>query len=100
MVVVSTAPSVRVTVPEALGLPRDHPQQNWEAELYTALRMLGFPIVFDTNFAADLTIVEEGTELLHRYAPLALALPSGCRLGAVVAVPPQVPHRQAHPDLR
>eukprot|EP00892_Ulva_mutabilis_P001561 jgi/Ulvmu1/11405/UM075_0067.1 len=66
VMIISTAPSVRVTVPEALGLPRDAPQQNWEQELYTALRRLGFPIVFDTNFAADLTIMEEGTELLHR----------------------------------
>lgn len=68
VVVVSTAPSVRVTVPEALGLPRDAARQNWEAEMYTALRRLGFAVVFDTNFAADLTIMEEGTELLHRCA--------------------------------
>ena len=65
---------MRVTVPEALGLPRDTPQQNWEQELYTALRLLGFPIVFDTNFAADLTIVEEGTELLHRCGPVTLEI--------------------------
>lgn len=71
VVVVSTAPSVRVTVPEALGLPRDAPRQSWEAEVFTALRRLGFPVVFDTNFAADLTIMEEGTELLHRCVILA-----------------------------
>lgn len=65
-VVVSTAPTVRVTVPEALGLPRDAPRQSWEGEVFAALRRLGFPVVFDTNFAADLTIMEEGTELLHR----------------------------------
>ena len=74
VVVASIAPSVRVTVPEALGLPADTKQLNWEHELVASLRQLGFPTVFDTNFAADLTIVEEGTELLHRCAPHCILL--------------------------
>ena len=68
VVAASIAPSVRVTVPEALGLPEGTTKLSWEHELVAALRKLGFTTVFDTNFMADLTIVEEGTELLHRCA--------------------------------
>lgn len=62
-VVVQTAPAVRV----ALG--KDHgcrPGENVTGKMVTALRQLGFDKVFDTDFAADLTIMEEGTELLGR----------------------------------
>lgn len=62
-VVVQTAPAVRVALAEALGLgvgSRD------TGKMVTALRMLGFDKVFDTNFTADLTIMEEGTEFLTR----------------------------------
>jgi iron only hydrogenase large subunit-like protein len=68
-VVVSFAPSVRVTICDAIEWPPAEPLRNMEAELVTALRRLGFDYVFDTNFGADLCIMEEGTELLHRHVP-------------------------------
>jgi iron-only hydrogenase group A len=61
--VVQTAPAVRVTLGEALGMP---PGQIITGRLTTALRRLGFDAVFDTDFTADLTIMEEGHELIHR----------------------------------
>jgi iron-only hydrogenase group A len=61
--VVQIAPAVRVALGEAFGLP---PGSNVTRKIYTALRRLGFDVVFDTNFAADLTIMEEGTELVKR----------------------------------
>jgi iron-only hydrogenase group A len=63
--VVQIAPSVRVTVGEAFGLP---PGTNLTRKLYSALRRLGFKAVFDTNFAADVTIVEEASEFIERFA--------------------------------
>jgi NADH-quinone oxidoreductase subunit G/[NiFe] hydrogenase diaphorase moiety small subunit len=62
-VVIQTAPSPRAAIGECFGLP---PGQAMTFELNTALRMCGFDKVFDTNFTADLTIIEEGTELLLR----------------------------------
>ncbi len=62
--VVQIAPSVRVTIGEAFGLP---PGTNLTKKLYTALRRLGFHAVFDTNFSADVTIVEEATEFIQRF---------------------------------
>lgn len=62
-VVVQTAPSVRVALGEALGLPT---ASIVTGKMVAALRRLGFTKVFDTDFAADLTIMEEGHELLHR----------------------------------
>ncbi len=62
-VVVQTAPAVRIALGEALGLP---PGEIVTGKLTTALRELGFDRVFDTNFTADLTIMEEGSELIHR----------------------------------
>ncbi|MEG0874393.1 MAG: [FeFe] hydrogenase, group A [Clostridiales bacterium] len=63
VVVVQTAPSVRVGLGEAFGLPIGE----WvEGQMVAGLRRLGFDVVFDTNFAADLTIMEEGTELINR----------------------------------
>lgn len=61
--VVQTAPAVRVALGEALGLPPGHVVTG---KLTTALRQLGFDAVFDTDFTADLTIMEEGFELIHR----------------------------------
>ena len=61
--VVQTAPSVRVALGEALGLPAG---EIVTGKMVAALRRLGFDKVFDTNFAADLTIMEEGSEFLHR----------------------------------
>ncbi|MBK8856353.1 MAG: iron hydrogenase small subunit [Opitutaceae bacterium] len=62
--VVQIAPSVRVTVGEAFGLP---PGTNLTKKLYAALRRLGFHAVFDTNFSADVTIVEEASEFIERF---------------------------------
>jgi iron-only hydrogenase group A len=63
LVVVQTAPAVRVAIGETLGLA---PGSVTAGQLVSGLRKLGFDYVFDTVFAADLTIMEEGTELLHR----------------------------------
>ncbi|MGE5478923.1 MAG: NADH-dependent [FeFe] hydrogenase, group A6 [Chloroflexota bacterium] len=62
-VVIQTAPSPRASIGEEFGLPPGH---SMTRELNTALRMIGFDKIFDTDFTADLTIMEEGTELLMR----------------------------------
>ena len=62
-VVIQTAPSPRAAIGEEFGLPAG---RSLTHELNTAMRMIGFDRVFDTNFTADLTIMEEGTELLLR----------------------------------
>ena len=62
-VVVQTAPAVRVAIGEEFGM---EPGTIVTGQLASVLRQLGFDYVFDTDFAADLTIMEEGTELLQR----------------------------------
>ncbi len=62
-VIVQTAPSIRATLGEAFGM---HIGTNVEGKMVAALRRLGFDKVFDTDFAADLTIMEEANELLDR----------------------------------
>ena len=62
-VVVQTAPAVRVALGEALGLPHG---TIVTGKMVAALRRLGFTSVLDTDFTADLTIIEEGNELLTR----------------------------------
>ena len=62
-VVVQTAPAIRVSIGEEMGLP---PGTRVTKRLVAALRRLGFDRVFDTDFSADLTIMEEGSELLER----------------------------------
>ena len=62
-VVVQVAPSVRVGLGDEFGL---EPGALVTGKMVTALKMLGFDKVFDTNFTADLTIMEEGSELLSR----------------------------------
>jgi iron-only hydrogenase group A len=62
-VVVQTAPAVRVALGEALGF---EPGKRVTGQMVTALKRMGYNAVFDTNFAADLTIMEEGFELLGR----------------------------------
>ena len=62
-VVVQTAPAIRAALGECFGYP---PGTLVTGKMTAALRRLGFNAVFDTNFAADLTIMEEGTELLTR----------------------------------
>ncbi len=61
--IAQVAPSVRAAIGEDFGLPAG---KNLEKETAAALRKLGFDYVFDTQFSADLTIVEEANELLHR----------------------------------
>ena len=62
-VIVQVAPAVRVAVGEVFGLEAG---QNTIGKLTQALRQMGFDKVFDTSFAADLTVMEEGTEFLER----------------------------------
>ena len=62
-VVVQTAPAVRVALGEEFGMEIG---TNVAGKMVTALRMLGFDKVFDTNTGADFTIVEEGTEFINR----------------------------------
>ena len=62
-VVVQTAPAVRVALGEDLGYD---PGERVTGKMVTALKQLGFDSVLDTDFSADLTIMEEGTELLMR----------------------------------
>ena len=61
--VVQFAPAIRVGFGEEFGLP---PGTNVQGQIIAACRKLGFDIVLDTNFAADVVIMEEGTELLSR----------------------------------
>eukprot|EP00884_Botryococcus_braunii_P007911 jgi/Botrbrau1/17120/Bobra.0157s0021.2 len=63
VMVCQTAPAVRVAIGEELGLA---PGAITTGQLVAAQRALGFEYVFDTNFTADLTIMEEATELLQR----------------------------------
>ncbi len=62
-VVVQTAPAVRVALGEDLGYD---PGERVTGKMVTALKQVGFDSVLDTDFSADLTIMEEGTELLTR----------------------------------
>ena len=62
-VVIQTAPSPRAAIGEEFGMEAGH---SYTEELNTALKRIGFDKVFDTDYTADLTILEEGTELLNR----------------------------------
>jgi len=63
VVLVQTAPAVRVGIGEAMGMPYG---SLVTGKMVAGLRRLGFDRIFDTNFTADLTIIEEGNELLKR----------------------------------
>ena len=63
--VVQIAPAVRAAWGEEFGLSREYAT---DKRLVAALRRMGFDYIFDTNFSADLTIMEEGTEFLERLA--------------------------------
>jgi NADH-quinone oxidoreductase subunit G len=60
---IQIAPAVRVAIGEAFGFPVG---SNLTGKLYAAFRRMGFDAVFDTNFSADLTIIEEATEFVKR----------------------------------
>jgi len=62
-VVVQVAPSIRVAIGELFGMK---PGEVTTGKLVTALRKLGFDMIFDTDFSADLTIMEEASELVNR----------------------------------
>ncbi len=70
--VVQIAPAVRVALGEAFGM---EPGSIVTGKIYAALRRLGFDTIFDTNFAADLTIMEEGSEFVERFVNGKGALP-------------------------
>lgn len=76
-VVVQMAPAVRVAFGEAFGYESGDIVTK---KMYTMFRMLGFHAVFDTNFAADLTIMEEATELVNKLTnkPESLPLITSC----------------------
>ncbi|WP_454054159.1 NADH-dependent [FeFe] hydrogenase, group A6 [Clostridium sp. Marseille-Q7071] len=64
IVVVQTAPAIRAALGEEFGIDDDNPVTG---KMVSALRKIGFDYVFDTNFGADLTIMEEAAEFIHRF---------------------------------
>jgi NADH-quinone oxidoreductase subunit G len=66
------APAIRINMAEALGVPAGSISTG---KVVTALKMLGFDYVFDTNYTADVTIVEEASELIGRITSKNAALP-------------------------
>ncbi len=70
--VVQIAPAVRVSMGESFGFPTG---TNLTGKLYTALRRMGFDQIFDTNFGADVTIMEEASELVERLKGGKAAIP-------------------------
>jgi NADH-quinone oxidoreductase subunit G/NADP-reducing hydrogenase subunit HndD len=91
IVVVQHAPSVSVSLAEEFGFK---PGTDVDGPFVTALRRLGFAWVFDTAFTADLTIMEEASELAHRLATGgALPMMTSCSPGWVKFV------EQFYPDL-
>jgi len=77
-VVVQTAPSIRAALGEGFGL---EPGTPCTGKMVTALRRLGFDAVFDTDLGADLTIVEEANEFLHRMKSGPLPMLTSCSPG-------------------
>ncbi len=93
-VVVQVAPSVRVSIAEELG---QAPGTIATGKLVTALRRLGFNKVFDTDFTADLTILEEGHELLHRLQNNGiLPMITSCSAGWIKYMEHNYPEQLAH----
>jgi iron-only hydrogenase group A len=95
-VVVQHAPSVSVSLAEEFGAK---PGADVDGQLTAALRRLGFRRVFDTAFTADLTIMEEGSELVQRLTagePAALPMMTSCSPGWIKFVeefyPDMIPH--------
>ena len=92
-VVVQTAPSIRAAIGEGFGLPPGTPATG---QMITALRRLGFDRVFDTDFGADLTIIEEAHELLTRLKEGPLPMITSCSPGWISFMekfyPELIPH--------
>lgn len=80
VVVVQTAPAVRVALGESFGM---EPGTVVTGRMVSALRKLGFDYIFDTNFAADLTIVEESNEFVKRMKEDNLPILTSCCPGWV-----------------
>jgi NADP-reducing hydrogenase subunit HndD len=97
--VVQVAPAVRVAIGEAFGLPAG---TRCTGKLASALKELGFDDVFDTNWAADLTIMEEGTEFLGRVQnavqgmPASLPMITSCSPGWIKYIEHHYPDQLAH----
>jgi len=90
-VVVQHAPSVSITLAEEFGVK---PGKDVDGQMVTALRRMGFKRVFDTSFTADLTIMEEGSELVHRIKTGgALPMMTSCSPGWIKFV------EQFYPDM-
>lgn len=98
-VVVQVAPAVRVAIGEEFGFS---PGMRLTGKLAAALRAVGFDDIFDTNFAADLTILEEGTEFLERIKtalngkPVALPMLTSCSPGWIKYYENHYPDRLDH----
>ena len=99
-VIVNTAPSVRVALGEPFGL---EPGTIVTGQMAAALRRLGFDAVLDTDFAADLTIIEEASELLMRLKKalvdkqnVALPMITSCSPGWVKFIEHMYPHLLDH----
>ncbi len=92
-VVVQTAPSIRAAIGEGFGLAPGTPATG---QMVTALRRLGFDRVFDTDFAADLTIIEEAHEFLTRLKEGPLPMITSCSPGWISFMekfyPELIPH--------
>jgi iron-only hydrogenase group A len=92
-VVVQTAPSIRAAIGEGFGLAPGTPATG---QMVTALRRLGFDRVFDTDFGADLTIIEEAHEFLTRLKDGPLPMITSCSPGWVSFLekfyPEMIPH--------
>lgn len=93
-VIVQTAPAVRVALGEEFGLPIG---TNVTGKMVTALKKLGFDKVFDTNTAADLTIMEEGTEFIERLEKNdSLPMITSCSPGWIKYIEMNYPENLSH----
>ncbi len=98
-VAVQVAPAVRVAIGEEFGL---EPGSRVTGKMAAALHLLGFDDVFDTNFTADLTIMEEGTELLGRLKnalggkEAVLPMITSCSPGWIKYIEHTYPNRLGH----
>ncbi len=99
-VIINTAPSVRATLGEMFDYPPGTPVTG---KMVAALKEIGFDAVLDTNFAADLTIVEEGYELLERLTkqfkegePQKLPMITSCSPGWVKFIEHMYPEHLGH----
>ncbi len=99
-VIINTAPSVRVAIGEMLGYG---PGASVTGKMVSALKQIGFNMVLDTNYTADLTIIEEGNELLMRLKKalvnkeeVALPMITSCSPGWVKFIEHMYPDKLAH----